>query len=111
MGVEYRGVLVVGYDYDELQTVIDKNLNRFEGVDIDELSTREQAEFLGMGKYSPYYDADMDDCIYGWSIARSDDYSAARVRLKDLQGMEGTIQGMMDEFGLMPDIYIMAEGR
>lgn len=110
MGIEYRGQLCVGYDYGELESLIINNQDRFEGIDVDELSSREKAEVLGMGKFAPYYDADMDDCIYGWSITRGDDYSATRVRTKDLQAVEGTIQTMTDEYGLVPSIYIMAEG-
>lgn len=111
MGVEYRGVLVVGYDQDELNNLVEINPHVFEGVDVEDLSSREKAEAFGFQSYSPYYDADMADRIYGWTIARSDDYSATRVRIKDLQGVEGTIQNMTDEHGLIPSVYIMAEGR
>jgi hypothetical protein len=106
MGVEYRGQLVVGYDIDELETIASKA-----GIpDIEEYCSRDKAEVLGMAKFAPYYDADYDDCIYGRSVARSDDYSAARVSIETLEGVGLMMDEMLEEFGIRPDIYIMAEG-
>lgn len=105
MGVEYRGQLVVGYDIDELETIASKV-----GLDDDDYCARDKAEVLGMAKFGPYYDADYTDCIYGRSVTRSDDYSATRVSIETLEGVGLMMDEMFEEFGIRPDIYIMAEG-
>lgn len=110
MGVEYRGQLCIGYTKDELETVVHANLHMFEGVDIDDMSSREKAEVFGFGNFAPYYDADMADRIYGWTVARSDDYSATRITLDRFKKIDQMTQEMIDEFGLVPSVYIMAEG-
>ena len=107
MGVEYRGQLVVGYDIDELETIA---FQRLHIEDYEDMNSREKSEVLGMEKFAPYYDADPDDCIYGRSIAQSDDYSATQVSLKEIESVAGVVVGMFEEFGIRPDVYIMAEG-
>lgn len=106
MGVEYRGQLVVGYDIDELETIA-ANAGDEEILDY---CARDKAEAFDMDKFSPYYDADYTDCIYGRSIARSDDYSATRVSIETLDAVRVIAAEMLEEFGIKPDIYIMAEG-
>lgn len=110
MGVEYRGQLCIGYSQDELNDLVTINKHMFEGVDTDDMSSREKAEVFGFGSYAPYYDADMADRIYGWTIARSDDYSATKITLDRFKKIDQMTQEMIDEFGLVPSVYIMAEG-
>lgn len=99
MGIEYRGQLCVGYNYDQMTQVVEEFGN---GGDYEE---------LGFERFSPYFDADSDDCIYGYSIARSDDYSYNNVSQEQLDSIEGVKRAMYLKFLITPHLYIMAEGN
>lgn len=104
MGAEYSGRLAIGYTVDEFNTIVEKA-----GVD-EGMSYYDKAEAVGLRKFSPYYDADYDDCIYGRSIAGGDTYSATTVDIEQLDNVRKMAAEMVEEFGIKPDIYIMAEG-
>ncbi|MNF96599.1 hypothetical protein D3C84_793940 [compost metagenome] len=70
----------------------------------------EWCEENGVSSYSPYYDADHEDCIFGNSVATSGDYSYAEVQ----PGLDERIQQvqsrLLKQFGKQPKVYIMAHG-
>ncbi len=72
MGIYTSARIVVGWDYDEAsilageQDVYDWTLEN----DID--------------RYSPYYDADSDACVYGIAVERTADFSAEVIDLSSL---------------------------
>lgn len=104
MGIEYRGVLCVGYDWDELEELMDyfpinESLDYYEWIEENDLSS-----------FSPYYDADKEDCIYGIEVVGSDDYSYFEVGEKLDQKIEHFVQKYIEKFSKRPKVYIMAYG-
>ena len=67
MGIEYRGVLCVGYDWEEIEELMDTfPLN-------ESLDWYEWYEENNLQAFSPYFDADKEHCIYGIEVVGSDD--------------------------------------
>lgn len=58
MGVEYRGVICVGYTLKEIESFPNYRSD-------DEYNVYKFCEDKGIDSFSPYYDADQEDCIYG----------------------------------------------
>jgi len=106
MGIEYRGVIVVGYDWDELNQVYD-------AADPDqELDLYDFCEERGLESFSPYYDADSSDCIHGLKVTGSQDYSYADIDLELIQAKVKLLKAeLLNEFGVEAGVYIMAQGR
>lgn len=108
MGVEYRGVLCVGYTYEQAQALYEECED--ENGDYKYENFYEFCEQEGLTSFSPYYDADRGACIYGDEIESSDDYSVAVVG----KGLDERIKAVSDrlskEFFLEPKAYIMAHG-
>lgn len=101
MGIEYRGVVCVGYNHDQVE-------NLMEEVDYEE-GVYEFYESHNLESFSPYYDADYEDCIYGLAVAKSGDYQYSEV-----SGMDARIVQVQDkllkQFGIQPKAYLMAHG-
>lgn len=99
MGVEYRGVICVGYDYNQLTEIegfYDGNFYEF-------------CEDKGLNSFSPYYDADSADCIYGRVVAASPDYGFKEIGNLD-ELIAEAIDNLTKEFGVIPKAYLMADG-
>lgn len=101
MSVAYRGVVCVGYNHDQIE-------NLMEEVEYEEGVT-EFYESNDLESFSPYYDADREDCIYGLVAFKSGDYWMVEVsdvdnKIKELQDK------LLKQFGIQPKAYLMAHG-
>lgn len=106
MGIEYRGVIVVGYDWDEVNKIYDA-VNTYEELDLYDF-----CEERGLESFSPYYDADQSDCIHGLKVTGSQDYSYADIDLELVHAKVKLLKAeLLDEFGVEAGVYIMAQGR
>lgn len=101
MGIEYRGMLCVGYTYD--------HLSELEGFSEDDRDCYEFCEDKGLNYFSPYYDADSTTCIYGKEVIRSQGYSYTEIDKVDELISEAKDK-MSKEFGIVPKAYLMAHG-
>jgi hypothetical protein len=109
MGIEYRGVIVVGYDWDEVNQVYDA---AGEANPDQELDLYDFCEERGLESFSPYYDADQYDCIHGLKVTGSQDYSYADIDLELVQAKVKVLKAeLLNEFGVEAGVYIMAQGR
>lgn len=103
MGIDYRGQLCVGYTWAQLQELMEKA--EFEGDYYDFI------EQEGLDSFSPYFDGDKEDCIYGYSAVRSYDYSYVEVDVDKIGGVARHLKdGLLIEYGIEPKAYIMAQG-
>lgn len=109
MGISYQGVLCVGYTYKEIEELYEKCLEDNGDYTYDD--TQALVEDLELDIYSPYYDADWEDCIYGEAVVRSNDYSCAEVSKESLSHIEQISERLEKVTHLKPKIYIMAYGR
>lgn len=101
MGIEYRGVVCVGYNHDQLE-------NMMEEIGYEE-GTCEFYESNDLESLSPYYDADPEDCIYGLVAFKSSDYWM--VEVSDVDAKIKEIQNkLLKQFGIQPKAYLMAHG-
>jgi len=57
MGIDIDSRLMIGLAYDDLVEGLDEETDAYEWI-----------EELGLDSASPYYDADMNACIYGISV-------------------------------------------
>ena len=108
MGITYRGVLVVGYDYEEFEEIYNqfKIDNKTEAEDLYEFW-----EEMSFERFSPYYDADDGDCIYGKEVATSPDYSVRELSAENLNNNIFAAEEVLeDSTGFAPRLYIMANG-
>ncbi|MNQ24617.1 hypothetical protein D3C85_378160 [compost metagenome] len=102
MGISYRGVLCVGYTYDQALELMGENQE----------NVYDWIEDNGLESHSPHYDADSEDCIYGYTVFRSGEYSYNKIpddielRIKYFKDQ------LISEYGdsVMPEAYIMAHG-
>ena len=109
MGVEYRGVLCVGYTYDQVKDLYEKCED--ENGDYKYENIYEFCEGEGLTSYSPYFDADAEDCIYGDQVESSNDYCYALVGDNVDQRIKEVSDRLEKEFFIKPQPYIMAHGR
>ncbi|MNC06474.1 hypothetical protein D3C75_539870 [compost metagenome] len=113
MSIEYRGVLVLGYEYDEMQEIL--NTGNYQGAFDDEhwdhMDDQEKREYLSLDSFSPYYDGGSDDSIHGWRVVRSPDYYYAEVFQSTLDGIPDKVKTMTATYGVVPKLYIMSEGH
>ena len=108
MGVEYRGVLCVGYTYNQVKDLYEKCED--ENGDYKYENIYEFCEGEGLTSYSPYYDADKEYCIYGEEVVSSDVYCYEVVGIGlDLMILKITNK-FEKEFFVKPETYIMAHG-
>jgi hypothetical protein len=98
MGVEYRGQLCIGYNYDQMLQIV------------EEFGSGGDYADLGFEMFSPYYDADKEDSIFGYSIARSGVYDYRSVDDSKLAEITIRKQMLYHKFLITPQTYIMAEG-
>lgn len=102
MSVEYRGVICIGYTLEEIEYLPNYRSN-------DEHDVYEFCEDRGLDSFSPYYDADAEDCIYGRKVVASPDYG-----IKEVGNLDELIAEAKDnlekEFGVVPKAYLMAHG-
>lgn len=98
MGVEYKGAIVVGYTYDEALQIA-------EGLGLEAVGD------LAFDMYSPSYDGDEDESIFGQRIEKTWAYMYNEIDLEDL---DNTAKVLSDEwegnFGVRPKVYLMAQG-
>ena len=108
MGVEYRGVLCVGYTYEQVKELYENCEDENGDYRYDDIYQFCDEE--GLTSFSPYYYADKSACIYGDEIESSDDYCYAVVG----GGLDERIRAVSDrlrrEFSMEPKAYIMAHG-
>lgn len=98
MGIEYRGVVVVGYDYDEAFAIAQKI-----GV--------ENLDELDFDIFQPAYDAPAEYSIYGVRLAKSGTYDYAEIDLKALDIKAYTIINEYEEtYGIRPRVWLMSQG-
>ena len=98
MGIEYRGVIVIGYDYDEASQIAETL-----GLDdVDELS---------FDMFQPGYDAPSGESIFGTELVKSGDYDYTWF---DPEDVDNTSRIITDEYeakyGIRPKVYLMAQG-
>lgn len=98
MGVEYKGAIVLGYDYDTAVVIA-------EDLGLEEVGD------LAFDMYSPSYDGTEDESIFGQRIETTWAYMYNEINLEDL---DNTVRVMSDEweanFGVRPKVYLMAQG-
>lgn len=98
MSVEYRGAIIVGYTYDEAAQIA------------EELGLEEVGE-LAFDMYSPSYDGDEGESIFGERIASSSSYSYTTIDTEDL---DNTVKVLTEQyeahFGIRPSVYLMTQG-
>jgi len=102
MGISYRGVIVVGYTYDQAHKLyeLDEQAHDF----------GDWADSEGLERCGPYYDADSDDCIYCVVVANTNSYSVEELD-GDLPERIGTTQvELTQKYSEQPGVYLMAEG-
>ena len=108
MGVEYRGVICVGYTYEEVEQLYEVCLD--DNGDYKYENLYEFCEGEGLTSYSPHYDADADYCIYGDEVTSSPDYHYSVVGI----GLDESIKQVSDTleatWKVKPKTYIMAHG-
>lgn len=113
MGVEYRGVIIVGYTREEFEQCIENvNWDQYFNVDDYEVPDFHDAvEFLSIDQAGPYYDADTSDCIFGDIVKRSGTYAVRELDARELlEGIAACTAELQRQFGLTPKLYLMAEG-
>lgn len=101
MGIEYRGVVCVGYNHEQME-------NLMEEVEYEE-GVYEFYDSHNLESFSPYYDADSEDCIYGVVVAKSGDYQHKEVSGLDSKIVEAQAK-LLKQFGIQPKAYLMAHG-
>lgn len=98
MGVEYRGAIVLGYEYDEACKIA-------ETLGLDDV------EELQFEAFAPSYDGALQDSIFGESLEKSGDYDYVEF---DTEDVDNTAKVLADEyeanFGIRPRVYLMAQG-
>jgi hypothetical protein len=102
MGIEYRGVICVGYTLEEIEDLPNYCSD-------DEHGVYEFCEDKGLDSFSPYYDADAEHCIYGRKILKTESYSYTEVENLDELIAEAK-DNLEKEFGVVPKAYLMAHG-
>ena len=99
MGVEYRGVICVGYTLEEIENLPNYASDEENGV----------YEFCEDKGLDSFYDADSEYCIYGRKVEASPDYG-----IKEVANLDELIAEAKDnltkEFGVVPKAYLMAYG-
>lgn len=108
MGVEYRGVLCVGYTYKEAEQLYESCED--ENGDYKYEDFYDFCEEEELTSYSPYYDASKEHCIYGDAIESSGDYSYEVVSDELDERIRSAAYSLKERFGVMPKTYIMAHG-
>lgn len=103
MGVEYRGVICVGYTLEEIESFPNYASD-------EEQSVYEFCEDKGLDSFGPYYDADSEDCIYGRKVVRAESYSSAEVPSNLDELIAEAKDNLSKEFGVVPKAYLMAQG-
>lgn len=94
MGIDMRAVLAVGVTYGEL-------------TDEQKAQIEEYGEVDGMNSFSPYFDADSEDHIYGLLVIQSNDYSARQI-LDDLDPkIREAKEALLTKFGLVGRTYLV----
>lgn len=101
MGIDYRGVVCVGYNYDQMENLMEE-VEYTEGIS-------EFYESQNLNPFSPYYDAGSDDCIYGLAVAKTGDYQYLEVSELDVKIAEAQDK-LLKQFGIQPKAYLMAHG-
>lgn len=98
MGVEYRGAIVIGYDYDE-------------ALQIAQTLGLDDVEDLQFEMFAPSYDGPPEYSIFGQYLAKSGDYDYIEF---DTEDVDNTAKVLADEyeanFGIRPRVYLMAQG-
>ena len=108
MGVEYRGLICVGYDYDQVEALYEECLD--DSGDLKYENLYEFCEGEGLESFSPYYDADREDCIYGSSIVASNDYSYKELDMELDSSIAHELRDLYERFTMTPKAYLMAQG-
>lgn len=103
MGVEYRGVMIVGYTHSQVEDMVEAI-----DPDADLMDFVEEADLDYAG---PYYDACRTDCIFGAVVAKSSTYSTREINPDELNArITHAMDVLHTEHGVRPKLYIMAEG-
>ena len=94
MGVDYRACIVVGLPYEDLPSQVQQLIE-------DET----------LKSISPYFDAPVDDCLIGYIVEETDDYSAKELSLDLSVKTEALAITFKLITGLDPKIYLSPYGR
>lgn len=109
MGIEYRGVVVLGYTYREVRDEKER-LQNLEIID-QGISVTEFAEEHGLDRFAPYYDAGCGDCIFGTEVCGTYDYSVSLIDLNDIaETVLSETPELVSSIRAEPNLYLMAAG-
>jgi hypothetical protein len=95
MGIDYSGKLLVGGTYDDICHLIPD--------DDEDIDVSEFIEQFGLVYASPWYDAGIEDCVFGfnfpdtpftegWHLA----FEEAAAKWKELTGKDAKLMGVQD---------------
>lgn len=103
MGIEYRAVIVVGLPHDKL-------MGQYSEEEREELSNRIDCGDIDL--FSPYFDAERDDCVVGFVVKQSDDYSYETVDMNELLAKQAeAVRAWENAFPRIPyNTYLMPYG-
>lgn len=112
MSVNYRGLLILGYEWDTVQEILPgaNYQGAFEDEHWDDMDTQEKLEYLNLNGHACCYDGGRDESIFGWKVARSGTYDYREVSASDIEGIQSMSVAMTATYGVVPKLYIMAEG-
>lgn len=107
MSTEYRGVIVVGYE----QSDIEHNLDTMSVEGWADMDFTDRCEYLELERYSPWPDADADECVFGQSVIECGGYQHSEIDMLLVNQLALAAKKEMElNFGVSPKVYIMAQG-
>lgn len=110
MGVEYRAAIVVGLPYSDMGEFLDEKCQP-QGDEEDDRDPRDVLEELDLAWVSPYYDANLSDCVIGYAVDESGDYCETELNLKELETDVAKYKALFKKTtGLDAKVYLMPYG-
>lgn len=106
MGIDVAAALVVGLPYEEIYEVYEHQIEKgaTEGCQTQDFQDWWEENLLS--RFSPWYDAESSACLYGYSVACSDDYSASEVEQYDLDTIHDLMEVFYKLFSKKAKVYI-----
>jgi hypothetical protein len=100
MGIYYQAAIVVGLPYEELDNAVG-------GERFNEILENDDPR-----RWSPYYDSDLDDCIFGIRAMRTDDYSYEEVTVPEIDAAVSKARMKWHEMfpDILPKVFLMPYG-
>lgn len=109
MSTEYRGVIVVGYE----KLDIEDTLAGFPGSRLgwENYDFGDRCDALDLERFSPYVDADCEDCVFGYPVFECRGYQHSVISLSAQEAKaQQLVVDLENKFGVKPKIYLMAQG-